>query len=1004
MRNEGISGHTYNIEQMQPPQPTIHISSDQGDAPSGASLALPSGAISTIVLEAVRTDDGVLTDFLCLDLNEASATALGLDAALVRGRPTSEFPEIRFSSEMIDRSLEALTTGADATFFDVLEMPTGERRRLRTTIAPLGDTLIVVAENISDEWLESERMSRLVERAPMMIVVMDQMGNIRWASDGSRQVLGLEPEALLGPPQVDKLHPSDAPTLLNAVSHMQSPRRRSDTPESSSLEYRIRNADGQYRWINFVVEDFTGVESIDGLVCYGQDVTERRFAAEFAALDAEIHGAIVAGTPFDLVLQSLCDRLNEIIEAVVVWVGLAEEDGSVAVRGASGPIDELFRGVTPRWDDSPVGQGPVGECIRRRRTVQMESTDPSLRSLDNHVASAISRLGIRGGVAIPLIADNVVVGALGINVEDPRQLNPSTIATLEGIASWIAVAISMNRGRQRERLLAAALAAAANSVAITDARGRISWVNDSYLSTTGTTFAEAVGRIPEPLDDPLGRSPQSREMWAAISNNRSWSGEVNGRRADGDLYRVIKTITPLFSSADEIEHFVIIQEDVSELRETESRLERATTRDLLTGLPNRRSFLDGLDEVIRSSGSDGHWTVIACLNLDNFRAINEREGMDRGDRALIRLADRLHTLVRSDDQLARLGADSFAISVSGLLSRSQAVQRLEQLRSRLQRSNAEYPSEVITTGVVVIEPASLNASASDVLRDAELAMRQAKGAGGGFAFFNESIRTEVQERLNITEDLRQAIANKDLIVHYQPQFSLQSGGLVGVEALVRWHHAERGMLAPAVFLPIAEDAGLIPSLDHLVREIALAQLQTWLGRHESDDVPRISLNLSPVEFSDAGLAEEIAETIARYGCPPSKVTIEILETSIVSDEAAELVTALSEIGVNLAIDDFGTGYSSLAYLSTLPVNELKIDRSFVQRLDVADDRSRAVVSATIRLGHELGMEITAEGVETPNQERILVELGCDLVQGYLRSRPVPAETIEALIAEHAAGK
>lgn len=253
----------------------------------------------------------------------------------------------------------------------------------------------------------------------------------------------------------------------------------------------------------------------------------------------------------------------------------------------------------------------------------------------------------------------------------------------------------------------------------------------------------------------------------------------------------------------------------------------------------------------------------------------------------------------------------------------------------------------------------------------------------------------------MTQELVAAIERGDLVLHYQPQFSLASGRLAGVEALVRWHHPDRGMLPPGVFLPLAESAGLIPALDTYVRTTALAQLATWLRRYPAEAVPQMSLNLSPVEFGSEGLGAQVQAEISRFGVPSEKVTLEILETSIVSDEAAEMVQQLSDLGVRLAIDDFGTGYSSLAYLTTLPVDELKIDRSFVAQLDQLDDRARTVVAATIALGHQLGLSITAEGVETAEQEQVLAELSCDEVQGYFRSRPVPAETVEALIAEQA---
>ncbi|MFM7063200.1 MAG: PAS domain S-box protein, partial [Actinomycetes bacterium] len=493
-----------------------------------------------IAFSVSRDAQGRPTDFRCEEVNDAAAVAMGVRRDDLRQRSGNELPLLQFDQDTVDRCARAAVTGEQATWVHEVDFPGIGRRKVRSTIVVVDDTVLLFGEDVTDAWEREHRLSELVARAPVMMTVVDAHGHVSWTSPGTRQVLGREPEELLGPPQLDKMHPDDAPGLLAGVLNLQGG-RRGDGRASGSMEYRLRHADGRWRWINFTVEDLTDVEPVNGIVCYGQDVTEQRAAAEYAALDGEIHGAIVAGTPFDLVLQSLCDRLIELLDATMVWVGLAEEDGTISVRGSAGPIREVFRGVSPRWDDTPVGRGPVGECIRTRSTVVSDLDSARADGLEDSVLNALARLGINGGAAIPLIADHMAVGALGVNVDDPAKLDERTVATLEGIASWIAVAISMNRGRQRERLLAAALSAAANAVAITDAQGKITWVNEAYTATTGHSFADAVGEIPEPLDDPLGRTAQSREMWAAIGNNRSWSGEVTGRRRDGELYRVIKT-------------------------------------------------------------------------------------------------------------------------------------------------------------------------------------------------------------------------------------------------------------------------------------------------------------------------------------------------------------------------------------------------------------------------------------------------------------------------------
>ena len=348
---------------------------------------------AVIAFSTVKDEHGRVVDFRLEEINGPAARAMGVERDAVRGRLTSELAEMRFDANAVERCIAAVATGEDQTWIDEIDFPGIGLRKVKSTAVVIDDAVLLFGEDVSDDWEQGTRLSELVARAPMMMTVVDPSGDVRWTSPGTRQVLGREPEELLGPPQLDKMHPDDAPGLLAGVLNIQAGRRDSERSRST-MEYRLRHADGRWRWINFTVEDFTDVAPVNGIVCYGQDVTEQRMAAEYAALDGEIHGAIVAGTPFDLVLQSLCDRLIDILDATVVWVGLAEEDGTISVRGSAGPIREVFRGVSPRWDDTPVGRGPVGECIRERRTVVSDIESAREAGLDASVADSLTRLGI----------------------------------------------------------------------------------------------------------------------------------------------------------------------------------------------------------------------------------------------------------------------------------------------------------------------------------------------------------------------------------------------------------------------------------------------------------------------------------------------------------------------------------------------------------------------------------------------------------------------------------
>ncbi|OZI42037.1 hypothetical protein CEK29_13170 [Bordetella genomosp. 5] len=430
----------------------------------------------------------------------------------------------------------------------------------------------------------------------------------------------------------------------------------------------------------------------------------------------------------------------------------------------------------------------------------------------------------------------------------------------------------------------------------------------------------------------------------------------------------------------------------SSLAEANQELVQMALHDALTKLPNRALLEERMKQAIeRARDTRGHFAVL-FLDLDGFKAVNDAFGHQAGDLLLQTMADRIKEGLRAQDCVARLGGDEFVV-LADVVEPTDAANLAERLIDILGQ-----PAEVLGQEVAVAASVGISIYPNDardqhvLLTNADAAMYHAKRLGGSrrYSFFEPSMNEDAREQLQMLQDLRQARARGEFELYYQPKFVAPSGPIVGAEALLRWNHPERGMIAPGVFIPIAERTGLIFSIGEWVLDEACRQMREW--RLQGHDDWTVAVNLSAMQFSQVNLVESIRATLAQYELPPSCLAIEITETTAMRDAEASLAVLreLAALGVSISIDDFGTGYSSLLYLKRLPASELKIDRGFISQLE-HDQEDAAIVSAIIALGQKLNLKIVAEGVETAAQQRFLTELGCDSLQGFLLGKPMPAK-------------
>jgi len=597
-----------------------------------------------------------------------------------------------------------------------------------------------------------------------------------------------------------------------------------------------------------------------------------------------------------------------------------------------------------------------------------------------------ANIGSYLGVPI-LLQDGTMFGTLCALDSEPYSFRQYELEAVQLLAQFLAHALDLEAVAATHRLKSAALEATANAVAITERDGRLLWVNQAYTHLTGYTL-EAARTANVSL---LGTAEPSRTIQEVVSESGHYEGEQLNRRQDGTPYFETVTITPVKDATGDVGHYISIQQDVTIRKQYEEGLYYLAHFDTLTHLPNRTLFHEKLVEALRAAEATEEAVAVLLLDLDRFKNINDTLGHNMGDQLLVAAATRLQDQLELEDVVARASGDEFTLLVRGFDEVARVAETAERMRAVLSEPYHIEGYELYSTPSIGIALYPQDGQDADtLLKLADTAMYAAKAGGRNSVVFYQVNMTD-SGRLDLETHLHHALEKGEFELHYQPKIELTSGRVLGMEALLRWRNPELGWVPPDVFIPVAEDSGLIGPIGDWVLRTACEQNRAW--QDAGHDGLCVAVNVSVSQFQYTNLVDRVSAILTDTGLAPATLELEITESLIIQDteQVIRVLHDLKTLGVQISIDDFGTGYSSLRYLKMLPVDTLKIDRSFVKDITGPCDDECAIAKAVISLGHSLRLHVIAEGVETEAQMEFLRHEQCDAVQGYWYSRPLPAE-------------
>ncbi|MGD8430810.1 MAG: EAL domain-containing protein, partial [Ectothiorhodospiraceae bacterium] len=686
----------------------------------------------------------------------------------------------------------------------------------------------------------------------------------------------------------------------------------------------------------------------------------------------------------------------------LAWVGVPDSEGWVrpvaALGAACGYLHELRISVD---DSRPQGQGPTGVALRKGRSVIRNVLDTESTMSPWHAAA--DKAGLKASAAIPIRRGGEVIATLNVYADEHHYFSVDLMRLLHELAMDASFALDRFDEETERRRMIEIIEATPDFVGVADREGRVLYQNPAACALVGEErsarnvrdchTAESQGQ----LDEALG-----------VARDRGlWTGESELIDAEGNAIPHSQVIIGHRDRSGEVTHYSTIARNIKSEKAAEAQIRHLAYTDALTGLANRTHLLERLEQDYSRALRHGRIGALLYIDVDGFKAFNDSMGHATGDAVLRALARRFAARQRKEDTLARIGGDEFVLLLDELgESSDEAAYQARRIADDIMDS-LKAPFELedqrlhLSASIGIALFPTGEADQEGLLQRADTAMFAAKEAGrGSVRFFDPSMLERVRRRLELEQELSKALAAGDFFLCFQPIVRLKDGAIIGVEALSRWRHPKHGLISPAEFIPVAEQTGQIVELGERVMESSLAALRLWLDAGVAGPDLRLSVNVSPLQCSQSDFAERLLGQLQRHGVPGSRLNLEITEGVVVRnmERAVEKIRQLQEQGVSVTLDDFGTGYSSLAYLTRLPLQALKIDRSFVQDVAV-DPGAAAIVESILAISSHLHLRVVAEGVETREQAERLAQWGCSSAQGFHFGRPVPLAEMGRLLRQ-----